>query len=96
MSDVHPGLLPVPSCVPSETPVIYLSWFVFVFFARGRLHQDEDGGCAQPWCHEKADGLGIRGQGWERNCVHLCKEAAPLAPGINAKPSAAVRVHGEC
>ena len=34
-----------------------------------------DGGCAEPWCTRQFGG--VRGQGWVRNCQHLCTAAAP-------------------
>ena len=38
----------------------------------------EMGGCAQPWCTLQPDGSGQRGQGWLRDCNHLCGEKTPL------------------
>jgi hypothetical protein len=37
----------------------------------------EDGGCEEPWCTVMNDGAGIEGQGWQRNCEHLCLEQKP-------------------
>ena len=51
---------------------------------------DANGGCAEPWCKETANGTGIAGQGWTRDCVHLCKEASPYVP---PKTSGAATVH---
>lgn len=36
------------------------------------------GGCDEPWCHTRALGSGIRGQGWERNCTNLCTGKTPI------------------